>query len=78
MKINVKYAMQGYLFEDIKAGEVFYSEVDPYCYLLRTDNTDNHSSWAAVDIESGVMYDYDDFNHDNAQYHIVEAEVTLS
>lgn len=73
MKVNVKREMQGYLFEDIEAGEVFYSEADPEIFLLRTD----HDKWVAVDIKSGVIYHVDDFIPDNAQYHIVKAEVNI-
>ncbi len=65
---------KGCLFADICAGDVFYSETDPTMFLLRTDD----DGWAAVDIETGVLYHFEDFNHDDAQYHIVEAEVTIS
>lgn len=74
MKVNVTRKVQDYLFEDIEAGEVFYSNTDPNILLLRTDS----DSWVAVDIETGVLYHGEDFDHDNAQYRIVEAEVTIS
>jgi hypothetical protein len=74
MKVNVTNRIQAYLFEDIEAGEVFYSEADPDNFLLRTDS----DSWVAVDIETGVLYHADDFDHDDAHYHIVKAEVTIS
>lgn len=74
MTINLKRTANAYLFEDIEAGEVFYSEPDPNNFLLRTDS----DSWVAVDIETGVLYHIDDFNHDDAQYHIVQAEATIS
>jgi hypothetical protein len=73
MKVNVKREMQGYLFEDIEAGEVFYSEADPNSFLLRTDADD----WVAVDLKTGVLCHLHDFNLDNAQYHIVHAEVNI-
>ena len=74
MKIHVMKMEHAYLFEDIKVGEVFYSEVNPKNFLLRTDS----DSWVAVDIETGVLYHRDDFNFDDEQYHIVKAEVTIS
>lgn len=74
MEVSVKRAISGDFFEDIKAGEVFYSEADPRNFLLRTDS----DSWVAVDIETGGLYHRDDFDYDNAQYHIVKAEVTIS
>ena len=79
MKVNVKHKNKGCLYEDIAAGEIFYSETEPYRYLLRTDdsNTDYYC-WAAVNIETGEMYDENDFDHDNPQYHIVKAEITIS
>ena len=73
MKINVKREMRGYLFEDIEAGEVFYSDANPEMFLVRT----GHDKWVAVDLKSGVIYHVDDFDHDNAQYHIVKAEVNI-
>lgn len=73
MKINVKNEVRGQLFDDINCGEVFYSDVDPDRFLMRTD-LDN---WVAVDLESGVAYHIDDFNLEDAQYHIVDAEVTI-
>lgn len=74
MKINVKTKTQGYLFEDIECGEVFYSEDDPNKFWLRTDL----DIWVAVDLESGVAGHASDFDLDKAQYHTVEAEVTIS
>lgn len=74
MKVNVKRETQGYLFEDIEAGEVFYSEAEPRNFLLRTDA----DGWVAVDLETGVLYHRDDFDHESDQYHIVQAEVTIS
>lgn len=74
MKINLKHPVQGYLFDDIETGEVFYSEADPEMFLLRTDA----DGWVAVNLETGILYHRDDFNHDDAQYHIVNAEVTIS
>lgn len=73
MKINVKTEAQGRLFEDIECGEVFYDKVDPDRFLLRTDL----DTWVAIDLETGVAYHIDDFNRDDAQYHIVKAEVTI-
>lgn len=63
-----------YLFDDIEAGEVFYNEAEPRQFLLRIAD----DSWVAVDIETGELYHREDFDHDNAQYHIVQAEVTIS
>lgn len=74
MKVNVNREGQGCLFNDIEAGDVFYSEVDPEMFLVRTD----HDEWVAVDLKSGVIYHIDDFNLDYAQYHIVKAEVNIS
>lgn len=74
MKVNVKREMQGYLFEDIEAGEVFYSEADPNSFLLRTDVDD----WVAVDLKTGVLYHLQDFNLEDPQYRIVQAEVNIS
>jgi len=74
MKVNVKRETEGCLFEDIKAGEVFYSEVNPADFHLRTDS----DSWVAVDIATGILYHADDFDHDSEQYHIVKAEVNIS
>lgn len=74
MKINVKRPVQGYLFDDIDTGEVFYSEANPEKFLLRTD----HDVWVAVDLESGILFHDEDFDHNNAQYHIVQAEVNIS
>lgn len=74
MKVNVKRPVQSYLFEDIEAGEVFHSETDPDSFLLRTDVDD----WVAVDLKTGVLYHLQDFNLEDAQYHIVQAEVAIS
>lgn len=74
MKVNVNREVQGCLFNDIEAGDVFYSEADPEMFLVRTD----HDKWVAVDLESGVIYHIDDFNLDYAHYHIVKAEVNIS
>ena len=74
MKVNVQNMEHGYLFDDIEDGEVFYSEADPRRFLLRTDS----DSWVAVDIETGVLFHREDFDDDNAQYHIVKAEVNIS
>jgi hypothetical protein len=74
MKINVKNSTQGYLFDDIDRGEVFYSDVDPDIFMLRTDV----GVWPAVNLETGEAYHIDYFDLDKAQYHIVEAEVTIS
>ena len=74
MKVNVKREMQGYLFEDLEAGEVFYSEADPNSFLLRTDVDD----WVAVDLKTGVLYHLQDFNLEDSQYRIVQAEVNIS
>lgn len=74
MKVNVISKVHAYLFEDIEEGKVFYSEDNPNDFFLRTDR----DSWVAVNIETGVLYHDDYFNYDKAQYHIVEAEVTIS
>lgn len=74
MKVNVKGEFKGYLFDDIECGVVFYEEGSPNHFLMRTDRDD----CAAVDIETGVIYNYNSFNHGRAQYHIVEAEITIS
>jgi hypothetical protein len=75
MKVTVKNKVQGHLFDEIKVGEVFYSAVDPDHFCLRTISADG---WAAVDLETGTLYHYDDFDHDDAQYYIVEAEVSIT
>lgn len=77
MKVTVLCEKQGCLFDDIAAGAVFYDKYDPYRYFLRTDDTDS-DCWAAVDIKTGEMYDYDDFDHDNTNYYVVEAEMIIS
>ena len=74
MKVNVKNTAQSYLFEDIEAGEVFYSDPNSENFLLRTDS----DTWVAVDIETGILFHIEDFNLNDAQYHIVKAEVTIS
>ena len=73
MKINVKNEVRGQLFDDIDCGGVFYSDVDPDVFMLRTDV----DVWPAVNLETGVAYHIDDFNLEDAQYHLVDAEVTI-
>lgn len=73
MKITVKREVQVCLFEDIETGEVFYSETDPDRFLMRTDC----GIYAAVDIETGVLYRSEEFDHHDPVYHIVNAEVTI-
>lgn len=73
MKVNVKNGRQAYLFGYIKAGEVFYRDSHPDKFLIRT----NHNDWVAVDLESGIIYHREDFDHDYEQFYIVQAEVTI-
>ena len=76
MKIKRRGTERGCLLEAIGGGEVFYSETDPFRYLLRINDTFSDDCWAAIDIETGVLYDYNDLP-DGAQYHIVQAEVAI-
>lgn len=73
MKVNVKREVQGYAFDDIETGEVFYGEDRPNIFLLRTDCNVR----VAVDLETGVVYQREDFSEDDALYHIVKAEVNI-
>jgi len=75
MRVNVKHGIQGCDFDSIEAGEVFYGDDYPSHFFMRTDG----DAVVAVDIETGVLYNYNDFVHeDETLYHIVKAEVNIA
>lgn len=73
MKVTVNNKHKKMKMDDLECGRVFASEAEPTSYLMRTDS----DTWPAIDIESGVLYHYEDFDLETAQYYYVDAETTI-
>lgn len=74
MKITNYYSSKTICFDDIRCGEVFVDDNNPNIYLLKTDYS---TEWPAVNLESGVLLPADEFDLEDAHYHLIDAELII-